>query len=169
MRPTTTAALFQSSLQTTDRWLKEIMNELGGADRHKAYMALRAALHALRERLPVDECAQLSAQLPLVIRGVYWEGWNPARVRPAHDTFLVEIHAAFRHNPEVDPEQVARAVFKTMAREISNGEMEDIRSIVPEDMRRLMLVAPVRGLGSYPLQRVSTGPVGAAGAAHWGA
>ncbi|HLG73059.1 MAG TPA: DUF2267 domain-containing protein [Chloroflexota bacterium] len=123
---------------------------MGWTDRHKAYTALRATLHALRERLRVDESAQLSAQLPLVIRGVYWEGWNPHRTtdRP----FLAEIHAAFRHDPEVDPECAARAVFSAMIREVSAGEMEDVRSILPRDIRMLMPTAKSAG---EPLSRQS--------------
>jgi uncharacterized protein (DUF2267 family) len=140
MRHTTTSSLFQHSLQTTDRWLKEIMTDLGWADRHKAYTALRATLHALREHLPVDECAQLSAQLPLVVRGLYWEGWNPSCGHTDRD-FLVLVHAAFKHDPEVDAERVVRAVFGVLAKEVSAGEMEDVRSILPRDVRTLMPLA----------------------------
>lgn len=170
MRHTTTAALFQHSLQTTDRWLKQIMVELGWDDQHKAYTALRATLHALREQLPVDECAQLSAQLPLVLRGVYWEGWNPTCTTPTHDAFLTDIHAAFRHNPNIDPEQVARAFFKALAKEISAGEMEDVRSILPRDIRRL---APSPVDAGERLSARHREPVmleaGDVGAAYWGA
>ena len=171
MRHTTTTALFQHSLQTTDRWLKEIMGELGWADRHKAYTALRATLHALRERLPVDECAQLSAQLPLVVRGVYWEGWNPSCTKPEHGTFLKEVHAAFKHDPKTDPEQVARAVFKALASEISAGEMEDVRSILPQPIRRLMPAADSDRPAPAPTRRresIALEP-GAVSAVHWGA
>jgi|SRR5579884_2277841 uncharacterized protein (DUF2267 family) len=164
MRPTTTAGLFQHSLQTTDRWLKEITAQLGWADQRKGYKALRVTFHALRDRLPVNEAAQLSAQLPLVLRGIFWEGWNPAADKPHHGTFAVELHAGFRHNPEVDPEDVARAVFAVMTKEISAGEMDDVRSIVPQDMRDLM-PAP----GSQRCHRHEAAEAGSISAAHWGA
>jgi len=138
MRHTTTAALFQHSLQTTDRWLKEVMTELGWSDLQKAHTALRATLHALREQLPVDECAQLSAQLPLILRGIYWEGWNPHEAKAPPNAFLTAVHSAFKHDPDTDPERIAHAVFKTMATEIAPGEMEDVRQILPRDLRRLM-------------------------------
>jgi uncharacterized protein (DUF2267 family) len=53
------------------------MEVLGWPNRHKAYLALRATLHALRDRLTVEEVAQLGAQLPTLIRGFYYEGWDP--------------------------------------------------------------------------------------------
>lgn len=141
MSHVTTAALFQGSLQATDEWLSELMHELGWTDRRKAYHGLRATLHALRDQVVVDECAQLSAQLPLLLRGVYWEGWNPTcgswqQARP--EDFLTSIHAAFKHDSEIDPEVVARAVFKVMTSHISAGEMDDIRGVVPKAVRQLM-------------------------------
>lgn len=184
MRHTTTAALFQRSLQTTDRWLKEIATDLGWSDLHKSYTALRATLHALREQLPVDECAQLSAQLPLMLRGAYWEGWDPHCTKSPHGAFLNAVHAAFKHDPDLDPERVARAVFKALAREISMGEMADVRGILPRDIRRLIpdpqrsgepVSARLARPASLPGRNTSgelREPVGLragdVGAAHWG-
>lgn len=141
MAHTTTLDLFESSLQATDKWLIDLMHELGWADRHKAYAGLRATLHALRDQVMVDECAQFSAQLPLLLRGVFWEGWNPRHrswQTPTPDDFVTTIHSAFQHAPDVDPERVARAVFKVMAEHISAGEMKDVRGVVPKHIRRLL-------------------------------
>ncbi|TMB45162.1 MAG: DUF2267 domain-containing protein, partial [Deltaproteobacteria bacterium] len=69
--------VFDTTLQKTNSWLKELMGILGSQDRHMAYLALRATLHALRDRLTVEEVAHLGAQLPMLIRGFYYEGWDP--------------------------------------------------------------------------------------------
>ena len=72
---------FETTLQTTHIWLDEIMQDLGWDDRHKAYHALRAVLHTLRNRLPADEVAHLAAQLPMLSAafitkaGVRGPGW----------------------------------------------------------------------------------------------
>src|SRR5690554_5212950 len=73
-------AAFDSSLQKTHEWLNQIMEELGTDSKQKAYLALRAVLHSLRDRLTVDEAAHLGAQLPLIVRGIYYEGWKPAQI-----------------------------------------------------------------------------------------
>jgi uncharacterized protein (DUF2267 family) len=60
---------FDSTLQTTNVWLNDVQEQLGWGDDHRrAYHALRAVLHALRDRLPVDHAAALAAQLPMLVR-----------------------------------------------------------------------------------------------------
>ena len=136
--------VFDTTLHKTHAWLKEVMRELGTDDRHKAYLALRSVLHALRDRLTVEEVAQLGAQLPMLIRGFYYEGWDPTGkpVKERHkEAFLRHIYRAFKTTrmgePNVDPEAVARAVFRVLARKISEGEIEDIAGILPRELRRL--------------------------------
>ena len=116
------------------------MEELDWSDRHRAYLALRATLHALRDRLSVDEAAHLAAQLPMLVRGIYFEGWHPAGtpVRERHkEDFLAHIAEAFRATPEVDPEQVVRTVFRVLARHVTAGEVEEVRGALPKDIRQL--------------------------------
>lgn len=134
-------AAFDSTLQTTNLWLHELMQELGWDDRHRAYQALRAVLHAVRDRLTVAEVADLGAQLPMLVRGIYYEGWNPAasvgHVRQREE-FLAPIGAAFRDRPEVSPEGVVWAVFKVLERHVSGGEMKDVKLLLPQRIRDLV-------------------------------
>src|SRR5260370_882976 len=66
---TTGLEVFDRAVHKTNIWLKDFMEMLDYADRHEAYLALRATLHALRERLTIDEVAQFAAQLPMLVRG----------------------------------------------------------------------------------------------------
>jgi uncharacterized protein (DUF2267 family) len=101
---------------------------------------LRAVLHALRDRLTVEEVAQLGAQLPMLIRGFYYEGWDPtgkpSKIRQ-REQFLSRIGQQFKGDNSVDPEQVARAVFTVLAKRISEGEIEDVKHVLPEEIRDL--------------------------------
>jgi len=129
---------FDSTLQLTNTWLHELMEELGWSHRERAYHALRVVLHALRDRLPVDEVAALGAQVPLLVRGVYYEGWHPAdKPLKGHrrDDLLAEIGAAFRDDRDVDPETVARAVFRVLERHVSPGA--GVKQHFPEELRAL--------------------------------
>jgi uncharacterized protein (DUF2267 family) len=133
-------AAFDSTIQTTNIWLNELAERLGWMDRHQAYHALRTVLHALRDRLTVEEAASLGAQLPLLVRGFYYEGWHPhgkpIRQRKKEE-FLAPIEAAFRNDPAADPEEVARAVFHLLTMHVTAGEIDSIRRSLPEDIRSL--------------------------------
>jgi uncharacterized protein (DUF2267 family) len=132
--------VFETTLHKANRWLKELMEELGWEDRHAAYLALRATLHALRDRLTVEEVAHLGAQLPMLIRGVYYEGWDPTG-KPVPErrveAFLLWIAQQFADDPLLDPEPIARGVFRMLARRVSDGEIEDIKHVLPARIREL--------------------------------
>lgn len=132
--------VFDHTVQTTNLWLKELMDTLGWDDRHQAYQGLRTTLHALRDRLTLEEMAQLGTQLPLLIRGVYYEGWDPTG--QPHETrhaaaFLAPIRHHFAQDPRVDAKQVAHAVFTVLTHHISAGELADIAQILPKELRTL--------------------------------
>ncbi|GAA5336519.1 MULTISPECIES: DUF2267 domain-containing protein [Thermus] len=134
--------VFDTTLHKTHTWLKAIMEELGTEDRHRAYMALRAVLHALRDRLPVEEVAQLGAQLPMLIRGIYYEGWDPTGkpLKERHkEAFLAHVARELKtpSGPAVDPERAVKAVFKVLGQRVAEGEIADVRQLLPKELRGL--------------------------------
>jgi uncharacterized protein (DUF2267 family) len=133
--------VFDGTLQKTQAWLNEIQTELEWHEQpHKAYLALRTVLHTLRDRLTIEEAIQLGAQLPMLVRGFYFEGWTlkgkPRKERHKQD-FLAHVGDAFKEDSTSRPESIARAVFKTLARHISPGEIEDVKHILPKALHEL--------------------------------
>ena len=137
--PSTGLKALDATIEKTNIWLKGVMEGLGTNDRHRAYLALAAVLHALRDRLPSDEVIDLGAQLPMLIRGLYYEGWSPACQPIKHDrnSFLQYIRDQFRTEPILDAELVARAVFKVIAKQVDAGEIRDVKNVLPKDLREL--------------------------------
>ena len=132
--------VFDTTLQKTNAWLKELMVQLSLDDRHRAYLALRATLHAVRDRLDTGEAVQLGAQLPMLIRGFYYEGWKPAHtpVKARHrEDFLHEIEQSFAQVLPIDAERVARGVFRLLESRISQGEIADVKHVLPSEIRDL--------------------------------
>lgn len=131
---------FDHTLQTTNVWLNEIMDRLGWQEKPRAYHALRVVLHALRDRLPVDHAVALGAQLPLLIRGCYYDGWHPAG-KPLkerrREEFLAHVAAAFPGESAENVEAATRAVFQTLRAHISAGEIVDVKNVLPEEIREL--------------------------------
>jgi uncharacterized protein (DUF2267 family) len=137
---TTHHELFSNTLQKTHLWLKDLMEELWWEDQHQAYLALRATLHALRDRLTVDEAAHLGAQLPMLIRGFYYEGWSPAGkpVKERHkEEFCAHVKEYFTKEEDIDAEKIVRGVFKVLSKRVTEGEIEDIKHILPPELRDL--------------------------------
>ncbi len=132
--------IFGNTLQKTHLWLTDLMQELGWEDRHKVYLALRAVLHTLRDRLTIEEATQLGAQMPMLVRGFYYEGWNPAGkpIKERHqEEFLGHIRGYFKNDESVAPEKVVRAVFKVLSKHITEGEIRDIKHMLPGKLRVL--------------------------------
>lgn len=140
-RRKTSHDLFDVTLQKTQIWLNQLMAELDWEDKpEKAYFALRTVLHALRDRLTVEEAVQLGAQLPMLVRGFYYEGWTlkgkPHKERHKQD-FLAHIEAAFKGDVTVRAETLARAVFRVLERNTSDGEIADVKNSLPKAILEL--------------------------------
>ncbi len=73
-----TVSVFEHTIELTHTWLHDVMERLGWHEKHRAYMALRAVLHAVRDRVGPEDAAHLAAQLPMLVRGFYYEGYHPA-------------------------------------------------------------------------------------------
>jgi uncharacterized protein (DUF2267 family) len=132
--------VFDKTIQVTNLWLKALMDRMGEDDRHHAYTALRSTLQALRDRLPVNEAAHLGAQLPMLVRGFYYEGWHPAGTpvkERGKDEFVAHVREAFRGNPQVDAERAVRSVFALLAENVTAGEIQDVKRILPPEIRDL--------------------------------
>lgn len=132
--------VFDETVHITNTWLHEITSRLGWDDRQKGYRVLRASLHALRDRMPVAEVAHLSAQLPILLRGVFFEGWRPSatptKVRSV-DEFLTGLRDAFSEDRNFNAEAAFQEVISVMRMHISAGEMEDVWRTMPVEIQAL--------------------------------
>ena len=138
---TTAAHLWDNTVVKANTWLAAVATELRSEDPQEALAAFRAVSHALRDRLQVNEAAQLAAQMPLLIKGVYFDGWNPSKtpikVRSKED-FLALVARSLRGTAlESTPERVTRAVCRVLAARISDGEIGDVRGVLPHDLADL--------------------------------
>lgn len=136
MQSTGVSAL-DTTIQKTNIWLKEVMEELGSNDRHQAYLALRSVFHSLRDRLTVEEATDLGAQLPMLIRGFYYDAWNPTGkpMKFDKDEFFSSIRQQFAGKLDTEPETIAQAVIKVIDKHIAEGEVEDIKDNLPHDLK----------------------------------
>jgi uncharacterized protein (DUF2267 family) len=140
----TIPATLSHSVQQCQEWLKELRDNADLASEAEAWSVLRAVLHQLRDRLTADEAVQFAAQLPLVLRGVFYEGWRPRHapdksIRTRRD-FLDALTMRLLPHPFA-PEPMARAVFALLAHHLDPGEVADVIGQLPDDIKELWPLA----------------------------
>jgi len=130
---------FDKTVQESNLWLKDIMDRLDTEDRHHAYSSLRAVLHALRDRIGPESAAHLGAQLPMLIRGLYYEGWDPTNkpTKERHEEdFLAHIERELPRAEEGEVEQGALAVLDVLSKHVDRGAAVKIANMFPAELRR---------------------------------
>lgn len=134
--------VFDSYLEVANRWLKELSEQLALSPEHgaRALHALRAGLHAIRDRLPDAEVIDLGAQLPTVIRGVYYEGWThhhqPKQIRD-RAAMIARVQAELPPDHQLDPVGVLRAVIHLVVQHVSEGQVEHVIATLPKSLAAL--------------------------------
>lgn len=130
---------FTQAAQQAQSWVNELAEDLDW-DERRSYRLLRCVLHALRDWLPPAEVVDLAAQLPVLIRGIYFEGWEPQQSPTwdrGKDRFISRIEDAFGDDELRDPERAVTAVFRLLDRHVSRGEIEDVRRSMKKALRKL--------------------------------
>ena len=137
---TTGLDTFDKTVQETNLWLKDVMERLNTYDRHHAYSTMRAVLHALRDRIGPQNAAHLGAQLPMLLRGLFYEGWDPTGkpTKERHESaFLAHIARELPRAPGPgEIEQGALAVLDVLSKHIDRGAAVKLAAILPQDLRR---------------------------------
>ena len=135
----TLPATLGHAVQQTQEWLKELRDNGDLGDEGTAYSALRAVLHQLRDRLTPEEAVDLAQQLPVIVRGVYFEGWRPSRtpekVRTRRE-FVDGVAAKLRPHT-IDAERAVRDVLALVAHHCDPGEIGDVIAQLPAELKEL--------------------------------
>ena len=128
------------SVQKTQRWLSQLKEQGSFQSEEQAYSAFRAVLHSLRDRLTVDEATDLASQLPMVVRGFYYEGWRPSFApndEKTREDFYASIKESLKQNDTIDPERASVAVFGLLKQELTPGLTDHVRQMLPKDIQGL--------------------------------
>jgi uncharacterized protein (DUF2267 family) len=131
--------VFDRTLQITNTWLDEVMETLP-RDRKLAWHILGSVLRTIRDRVPVNLSAHLGAQIPLLVRGTYYDQWRPSETPKAWrsaDEFLSIISEELSSQKPVDAKDAAQAVFRVLNHHVDPNQVEKVRHALPEDVQAL--------------------------------
>ncbi len=138
---TTGLDTFDASLQKTNEILSEIENKFGWQNhRHQSYAALRAVLIALRDRLTVEDAVRFGAQLPMLIRGFYYEQWDPTKapIKMNKEQFILHVIDNFGFPISASYDEFISFVLKTLLKHLGKGEEEKLRNLLPKELTDLV-------------------------------
>lgn len=131
---------FDHTVQLTHIWINDLDKRLGWNNKARSYRLLRTVLQALRDWLQINESADLAAQLPGLLRGVYYEQWRPATTpvkKRSKADFIAQVEKSFKPDPLADAPHAVAAVFDLLSDKITAGEIKDLRRALPEELRSL--------------------------------
>jgi uncharacterized protein (DUF2267 family) len=128
----------ESTTQKTHEWIARIA-ETKHMEKREAWKALRAVLQTVRDCLTMDAAVHFGAQLPMLIRGLYYEGWEPSRmpIKLTLREFLEAIQEKIVAERVFDPVDVTRDVLNIIGIYVGGGEMEKVKQSFPRDMQNL--------------------------------
>ncbi len=139
---------FDQHAQRGNEFLHLLAFELGDkSNKEAAERITRAVFRSLRNLLTLEENFQLIAQLPLILKGLYVEGWAPQKKRKKLskilDDFYTEVikeegaKAWKDFSTEEEIKKGVNAVFTVLRMYISEGQMEDVKAVVPNELKIL--------------------------------
>ena len=135
----------KKSIHKAYEWLYEIAEYADWYEdnHHKSIAVLRAVLHELRDHLPINELANFSAQLPLLVKGILFEEWHPSKTHIKERTYEEFAASIFerlkRYSCDVDVDEAIEAVFHTLSVKVSEGEVKKLIHILPKGIRVIFL------------------------------
>ncbi len=132
---------FDSTLQKTTTMIKAIQDRFEWVDRNQAYVALRSVLQTLRDRLTVEHAAGLGAQLPMLVRGFYFEGWKPSQVplKMNKDEFVGEVERQIDPlSYDIPTEEMIKGIVAIVQDYTDPNEMRKIKKTLPNDIQDML-------------------------------
>lgn len=139
MSTNTKVSALEHAAETAHIWVNDVAKEFDTEDKEFAYRVLRAWLHSLRDRLTVEAAAHFAAQLPDLIRGVFYAGWNPNAVPDKYDAEAYTLRFAKEANIALnDVGKAAAATTAAALHHLPAAHMDKALNRLPADIRTLL-------------------------------
>ena len=137
-------SVFARTSHKSQEWISEMQRELKWLSGDSNYQLLRAVLQSLRDQMNVHETAHFAAQLPLLLRGSFYEGWNPQIAQISGRTkedFLEAVKNKLSPGgipPKFELEDGVLVALNVIKKHVSAGEMKDIVGAVNPSLKEFI-------------------------------
>ena len=143
-------AVFDRTLEKTHQFINDVAEQIAVEDKHIVFTGIKAVLHSLRDRIPLEEAAQLGAQFPVLLAGFYYQGWKPAATPTKERSVSAFVEKVRDNLPQgdypVEIEALIEGVFAVLSRWVTVGEIVDVANMLPKDVQEFWPEAVVTQL-----------------------
>lgn len=124
---------------TTLAFYRTVIEETGQTNRAAVKQGVAAVLGALRDRLTPEESRQAAAQLPRDLKVVWLAGEIPGRkpVKMHRQGFYERVKRDAGLKSIKEARFLVIAVFAALKEQLSPGEVEDVQSQLPKDLKEI--------------------------------
>ena len=139
MSTKTKVTALDHAIDAAHTWINDVAKEFDTEDREFAYRVLRAWLHTLRDRLTVEASAHFAAQLPDLIRGIFYQAWNPNAVPDKYNAEAYAVRFAREANIALDDVGKAAAAATAAAlHHLPVAQMDKALGQLPTEIRDIL-------------------------------
>jgi uncharacterized protein (DUF2267 family) len=132
-------AVFDRTVEKTHQFINDVAQQIELEDKHIVFIGIKAVLHGLRDRIPLEEAVQLGAQFPVMLAGFYYQGWKPAATPTKERSVGAFVEKIKSNLPQkdypVEIEVLITGVFAVLAQWVSEGEIVDVANMLPKDIQ----------------------------------
>lgn len=143
MSANTRVSALDHAMHIAHTWVNAVAKEFDTDDREFAYAVLRAWLHTLRDRLTVEASAHFAAQLPDLIRGVFYAGWDPSAVPMKYNAEAYTVRFAREANISLqDVGKTAPVITAALLHFLPPAQMHKALYQLPSEIQVLLQPQP---------------------------
>ena len=131
---------FEQDLRDAQGWMSSVALRLNTKDGNLAFATLKATLHAVRDQLDTATAAELGGRLPALVRGLYYDGWDPWKKRRRSELcrdFTRRVADDGSRAPRIKAERAAKAALEVLFERMPAAVMRPVIERLPIDLHEL--------------------------------
>lgn len=133
------SATYEHAVQRANVWVADVTSALGSQDRQYGQRVVRAWLHTLRDRLTIEAAVKLGQQLPELLRGIYYDGWEPHLAPVKYNAVeFVYRFSAESFVPSSEVPGIVATVTRVFGDRMSPGQLAETLAELPANLRAVV-------------------------------
>lgn len=140
---------FDKYVHDANEYFKYLATKLGHPDeQNRVVFIWRAVMHTIRDRIHISESIDLISPLPMILKGMYVEGWK-YHDKPLYDFETLEQmktqvkalqnkYGEARFDWSKPTDEIISITLESLEKYVPAEQMEQIRNQLPDDIKEVV-------------------------------